>query len=344
MNTKKRIEWVDVAKGFGMICVILAHVEEQYLKLPLYTFHMPLFFFLSGYLFSIKSSFKDFLVSKCKRILVPYFCLGGLLVLFDVYWQGRNPYGYPWFNPQYATRNFINLLYQNRFWTLWFIACLFWLSLIFYVLVRFIKKEWIRAAIVVILFAATLYYYSNGGGGVFWNIDVCFTALPFFYIGFLCKKTDFINQKILNCKYKPLLFIGFIAIDVICAIINLQVTGQHLEMFYNQYAIAPLTYLGAIAAILAIIIFADACTWKPVSAPLKYLGVNSMLFYAWHQTMLMPVVKELFLKQGWFIITKATPEYMYFVKAFTMVFVICIMTTVINEIIVRLKLGFLVGR
>lgn len=141
MITNKRVDWVDVAKGIGMICVILAHVEEQYLKMPLYTFHMPLFFFLSGYLFSIKSSFKEFLISKCRRILVPYFCLGGILILFDIYWNGRNSFNQTWYNKEYAMYDITQLFVQKRFLTLWFIACLFWLSLLFYVLVRFIKKR-----------------------------------------------------------------------------------------------------------------------------------------------------------------------------------------------------------
>lgn len=340
MGTQKRIEWIDVAKGIGMLCVIIAHVEEQYLKLPLYTFHMPLFFFLSGYLFSLKSSFKEFFIGKCKRILVPYFCLGTLLILFDNYWQHRNPHGYPWFNQEYFNNSMTNMLYQNRFLTLWFIACLFWLSLLFYVIVRFVKKEWLRAIIVVVLSLAAFRYYENSGGGIFWNIDVCFTALPFFYVGFLCKKTNVINTKILACKWKPLLLIGFIAIDVVCAILNLKMTGQHLEMFYNQYAFPPLTYLGAFAGILAVIIIADYCNWFP----LRYLGVNSMLFYAWHQTMMIPVVREFFIKNGLFIVKAWTPEYMYFVKAFAIVFVICIVLAIMNEIICRLKLGFLVGK
>jgi len=344
MSATKRIDWIDVAKGFGMICVVLAHVEEQYLKLPLYTFHMPLFFFLSGYLFSIKSSFKEFFIGKCKRILVPYFCLGTLLILFDNYWHGKNPYGYPWFNQEYFKGSFISMLYQSRFLTLWFIACLFWLSMLCYVLVRFIKKEWLRAIIVIVLSIFAFGYYQKGGGGIFWNIDVCFTALPFFYAGFLCRKTDFVNKKILACKWKPLLFVAFIAIDVVCAILNLRLTGQHLEMFYNQYAFPPLTYLGAFAAIFAIIIFADFCRWAPVKLPLKYLGENSMLLYAWHQTMMMPVVREVFLKNGWFLIKSSTPFYMYFVKAFVTTFVVILLLCIINEIICRIKLGFLVGK
>lgn len=339
MITNKRVDWVDVAKGIGMICVILAHVEEQYLKMPLYTFHMPLFFFLSGYLFSIKSSFKEFLISKCRRILVPYFCLGGILILFDIYWNGRNSFNQTWYNKEYAMYDITQLFVQKRFLTLWFIACLFWLSLLFYVLVRFIKKEVIRAAVVILLTAAGLCYYYFDGTAWFWNMDVCFTALPFFYVGFLCRKTDFINQKILGNRYKPLLFVGFIGINVICAVLNLKISGQYLEMFYNQYAVAPLTYIGAFAGIFAVIILAELCNWFP----LRYIGINSMLFYAWHQTMMMPLIYEFYRKMGWFI-QIVIPLKVYFGKAFLTTIIICVVLGIVNEILCRIKLGFLVGK
>ena len=47
----KRISWIDMAKGYGTILVIFAHIHYGGLRTWIYTFHMPLFFFLSGYVF-----------------------------------------------------------------------------------------------------------------------------------------------------------------------------------------------------------------------------------------------------------------------------------------------------
>ena len=49
--TQKRIEFVDVAKGIATILVIIGHLSytPTHLKIWLYTFHIPLFFFLSGF-------------------------------------------------------------------------------------------------------------------------------------------------------------------------------------------------------------------------------------------------------------------------------------------------------
>lgn len=74
MGKYKRVEWVDMLKGFGIILVMLGHASfPEALVTEIYTFHMPLFFFLSGYVFSIKkySNFKDFLIHKAKTLLLP---------------------------------------------------------------------------------------------------------------------------------------------------------------------------------------------------------------------------------------------------------------------------------
>lgn len=63
-----RVKWLDGCKGFAAICVVLGHICNGYMGANLfqehigfiertfnflYTFHMPLFFCLSGYAFYI---------------------------------------------------------------------------------------------------------------------------------------------------------------------------------------------------------------------------------------------------------------------------------------------------
>lgn len=42
----KRERWVDMARGLGIIFVILGHLPTYYIITEVYTFHIPLFFFL----------------------------------------------------------------------------------------------------------------------------------------------------------------------------------------------------------------------------------------------------------------------------------------------------------
>lgn len=77
---KNRISYIDIAKGIGIFLVIWGHII---LSGPayniIYAFHMPLFFFLSGFVFSKNKyhNIKEFFISKIKknylRIVVTVF-------------------------------------------------------------------------------------------------------------------------------------------------------------------------------------------------------------------------------------------------------------------------------
>ena len=51
----KRIEWIDIAKGIGIILVVIGHISQiKVLNDIIYSFHMPLFFIISWYLYKRK--------------------------------------------------------------------------------------------------------------------------------------------------------------------------------------------------------------------------------------------------------------------------------------------------
>lgn len=50
---KKCEPWIDVLKGIGIILVVIGHISlDNGMSNWIYTFHMPMFFALSGYLWS----------------------------------------------------------------------------------------------------------------------------------------------------------------------------------------------------------------------------------------------------------------------------------------------------
>lgn len=99
---KQRLEYVDALKGFAILLVVMGHVIAWFFQsymdvLPLrpspmqlwhviYSFHMPLFMFISGYLFGMSHfrTFKEYVVKMKKKammILVPWLVSGTLLNL-----------------------------------------------------------------------------------------------------------------------------------------------------------------------------------------------------------------------------------------------------------------------
>lgn len=78
MENKKRIVWIDQLKGIAFIFVIIGHLGiGKTFKSWIYSFHMPLFFFATGFTMNFekmnKTPFKDFFLTRAKRMLIPYF-------------------------------------------------------------------------------------------------------------------------------------------------------------------------------------------------------------------------------------------------------------------------------
>ena len=89
---KQRLHYLDNLKGFAILMVILGHCvqyriagyEYNLIFRIVYSFHMPLFFMISGYL-SHKSSpsIISIIRKRAYQLLIPYFCFGIYKCLSD---------------------------------------------------------------------------------------------------------------------------------------------------------------------------------------------------------------------------------------------------------------------
>ena len=56
MAEKKRLQYLDIARGIGMICIILGHLGNDTINRIVYPFHVPLFFLIAGYFINEKKN------------------------------------------------------------------------------------------------------------------------------------------------------------------------------------------------------------------------------------------------------------------------------------------------
>lgn len=125
---RKRIDYIDIAKGIGIIFVILTHCNFSHFRLLSsigLTFDMPLFFILSGLCFRKKG--KEISYSLFKRLVVPFYFTISLFVVFyfalgynneskDWIWGGIYGSGLSYFTP----------FYIKGVGAIWFLLALFW--------------------------------------------------------------------------------------------------------------------------------------------------------------------------------------------------------------------------
>ena len=76
----KHWKYLDVARGIGLLLVIISH--SCGLSPYLINYYIPLFFVVSGYLYKPGRSYGENMAHKAKRLLVPYFGYSALLLVF----------------------------------------------------------------------------------------------------------------------------------------------------------------------------------------------------------------------------------------------------------------------
>lgn len=92
-----RIIFLDIAKAICIILVVVGHYMPDnspmwyvMLNKVIYTFHMPLFMFVSGYVYIATKkdiSYGSFLMKKVKRLMIPYFTTSVIVITIKLLTQ-----------------------------------------------------------------------------------------------------------------------------------------------------------------------------------------------------------------------------------------------------------------
>ena len=80
--TNNRLYYMDIAKGFGILCVIAGHMGNEIINRFVFSFHMPLFFLVSGYFISETLCSADLFKIRSRQLIPPYIftCLVVILL------------------------------------------------------------------------------------------------------------------------------------------------------------------------------------------------------------------------------------------------------------------------
>lgn len=283
---KERLHYIDVCKGLLIIMVILHHLtnnarwtfgitcetfdvidhcNELYL-----CFFMQAFFLMSGYCSNFSEPFPQFLKKNSKQLLLPAFCIAMLVrvIRFCIYQD-----------ISYIEQIFKPHFIAYAFGGYWFIYALFVCRILFWLINKYIHREYIIWLLVTIGLVLSIALekplrISNSVLALpnvfFWENTLA--NLPFLMIGYKLKKSLFGTKNLVLSSFAFIVMFGLLKIGG--AEITIYTMSSNVTLF-NVLEYVLLAYWGS----LFIVSISKKIRY---SSFLEKFGKQSLLVYCTH--------------------------------------------------------------
>ena len=283
------LKWIDITKGIGILLVIMGHNDFGSLsKTIIYTFHMPLFFFINGYLFhyvKYKQDTYGFIKGKFKRLVIPYFLTNiAILCTFTFLFSLKL---FSSFNANSPVENLIGILYGNvpseKIASIltnsidvpsWFLLSLFCASLILYLIAYSHEIYGLAGSIILNIFIILFGYVISRYVFMPWGIDIACVSMIFMFSGYLINyyKISWPSNK---SKSK---YFFFISILLLVAIITI---NGSVDMSLRRYSNLALFGIGGLLGTYVITTIAKkiSISENVLIRTLVFLGKNSIIIF-----------------------------------------------------------------
>lgn len=270
-----------MAKGVAILLVILGHMPfDKSIISFIYSFHMPLFFIISGFfcMEGLELSLKKIFKKRFKRLIIPYLIFGVVIMIpYGILLaQFRN--GEFSFN-EFLTRWGIGGLGQlsglRSDWkycsTYWFLPCLFSATLIVWLISKYFAKY--RFSIFLVITIIGFSYCRYVHRSLPFDFDLAMIASLFLLIGTY------------YYKYQAKISWFIASISFLIGILAWYLNGK-IEM-YDAYFNNEILFV--IAGIGISVFILKVCQSMPTYKIILWMGVNSLLIYMLHFIFKYPI-------------------------------------------------------
>lgn len=290
MSTK-RIAWIDSLRGVAMIAIILGHPSGNPGKLTAlcYSFHVPLFFMISGALFhpekcgTLAACLKKYSTS----LLLPYFMLYSVNIpLWYINWRLIGD------SAANGDALLAGLYYGNQLLrpmvngALWFLPTLFLTTVASWILWRLFGESRNVLRICVLCSLVTGITVSSLGFRTLpWTLDAVPMCMFFFLLGKeLMPYADSLSRYVSEAsrsKRKEVFIVGVavIAFGLASAMYSAQISGENVSLLRNDIGLIP---VGVLAAAIISVGIAVVLIVLPMTRMLCWFGSNTLGSLAFH--------------------------------------------------------------
>ncbi len=281
-----RSAWLDLARGIGILLVLLGHTEPNPLIPFIYGFHMPFFFIISGMLYKrrplpelIKKLITGYLlpyvlycfansILRIPYMLIGHYTFSGIIHKLELYWLG---------SLKGIWREMPNCM------PLWFLpalaAALFVFSLIQYIPIPYVRY---------------ILYICLAGAGYLWD-PICSrlnieselpfglhavpAAVSFIAIGY------HVVKRLMDVAWdhpgrRPVIIAVSAVTGIVTVIVNCLYFSR-VDIYFNKYGNVFLMYLGSVSMSIAILMVCKTLDHRiGMGNSVAVIGRHSLFFFA----------------------------------------------------------------
>ena len=260
MEKTNRILWIDCMKGIGMILVVFAHLNPALpIEKFIYSFHMFLFFFISGFLHRSHPEINKSIVIRKKffDLMVPFFVWDTIASAYSLV-RGSDL-------KEVAQQFFIFHGKTNWNSPIWFLWILFVVECVFI----FIDSYQPRTVQFIILAISLFTAFVLRGHNFPFKLGIVPIGLFFFCAGILFNRLNLINR-ISSIRF-PLLFICLAATIVFSQL------NDRISVINTEYGTFVLCILAGISGVLFTVLLCNLVFSNHRLEALERIGKDSLL-------------------------------------------------------------------
>lgn len=286
---------LDGAKGIGIALVVLGHIlnrvipSDHFMSIWINSFHLPMFFVVSGYLFGLKRIhmllLRQYLKKRIETLLYPYLTFSLFYAVIYLVIIGIRMNGIPIYETATLT---VRIVSGWGIGTLWFLPTLFVAEFILWVLMRF-QKPWVRVALWILITALggcmgywVNFLWSEDAGGFclllyrfICTISRACIGCCFVGVGYFMQQN--VDEFVLKIRKQGLIIIGVLlfAINILLSMFQ-NVINLRIALVGNLLLYLLTGIIGSIS-VLFILRACGSFSW------LNWLGRNSLIIMATHE-------------------------------------------------------------
>ena len=276
-----RIDYIDFAKGVAILLVVYGHSIGPFSDslmpgMPcISTFHVPVFFFISGLLYKNYGSFTVFFKKRFVRILIPFIFFYLVLSFFVPALLGT--LGSNTFHDWNFDSLWFSIYNEDLFeGPLWFLISLLYSFIIFFFINKYIHNT-LLACCILLLFGMLGWYLSYTRYNIPCFIDSSFWGVAFLMLGYMSKK---IVEYITLLQKTTILFIMIFCLSAVVLFSPDEYSNYMMNQLDNSMIRIVICSLSGIFFILTFSIIVNRIKF------INYLGMNTMIILCSHVTIL----------------------------------------------------------